>query len=572
MSRLLALKSCNTLSDVALLLGFTPGGLSYILYIAPEHDKYQKFTIPKKAGGTRNICAPTGALKQAQKNLAELLYDCREEMETGHKQKSLSFAFRRKHSIVGNAQVHKRRRYVLNLDIADFFPTFNFGRVRGFFMTNKHFALPDKVATVLAQIACFENTLPQGSPCSPVIADMITHILDVRLAQLAKKHRVTYSRYADDLTFSTSQKQFPADLASMNDDEKGGWALGSALTKVIEKCGFSINPAKTRMQVRPARQTVTGLSVNEKVNITSDYWRGVRSMCHALFKTGTYHEPLPTGVAGTGYVPKMLTSLLPLAGRLTHIHYVKRTVHQAANPESKTPAPGHTLQYRFWFYKFFVALSRPLIVCEGITDKVYLKNAIKYSTKFHPLLATMVKGECRLAVDIFNYDNKIHEILGLTGGSGVLSAFMKKYAANLKHFAHKPLLQPVIIVLDNDDGLNDIKAELKKLLGKVIDLNTKDAFYHVTHNLYIIKTPEGAKDEPTCIESGLPSAVLKTLLDGKLFNPAKKIDPDKEIGKVPFAKKVVGPKAHAIDWIGFHPLLDRIIAVMVDYAAKPKGV
>ena len=83
----------------------------------------------------------------------------------------------------------------MNIDLQDFFPTFNFGRVRGFFIKDQDFAVPEKVATVIAQIACHEGSLPQGSPCSPLITDMIAHILDVRLVQLAKANRLTYSRY-----------------------------------------------------------------------------------------------------------------------------------------------------------------------------------------------------------------------------------------------------------------------------------------------------------------------------------------------------------------------------------------
>ena len=94
----------------------------------------------------------------------------------------------------------------------NFFPSINFGRVRGFFLKDKHFSLQPPVATVLAQIACFENELPQGSPCSPVISNLIGHVLDGRLARFAKTHKCTYSRYADDITFSTSRKDFPPEI------------------------------------------------------------------------------------------------------------------------------------------------------------------------------------------------------------------------------------------------------------------------------------------------------------------------------------------------------------------------
>jgi RNA-directed DNA polymerase len=245
------LKSAQSLSDLALLLDFTPSGLSYILYKTPTVTKYITFEIPKKSGGTRLIRAPQGALKFLQHNLANLLYDCRAELQAEKPRRQISHGFRRKQSIFSNARGHKNRRYVLNLDILDFFPTFNFGRVRGFFIKDKEYAVPEKVATVIAQIACHENSLPQGSPCSPIIADMIAHILDVRLVQLAKAHKTTYSRYADDLTFSTNQKAFPEELAAREDGAGSEWKLGKALVSAIEGSGFAINPSKTRMQVQP---------------------------------------------------------------------------------------------------------------------------------------------------------------------------------------------------------------------------------------------------------------------------------------------------------------------------------
>ena len=156
---------------------------------------------------------------------------------------SLSHGFRRKHSIITNARPHKRRRHVLNLDLQDF-PSSNFGRVRGFFLKNHQCPLHEKIATLIAQIACHNNELPQGSPSSPIISDLIAHPMDVRLAQLAKKHRLTYSRYADDLTFSTGQKQFPAAVATPDPDAPTSWLLGRELLLPIAKAAFPFTPAR----------------------------------------------------------------------------------------------------------------------------------------------------------------------------------------------------------------------------------------------------------------------------------------------------------------------------------------
>ncbi len=217
MSQLESLRNAVDLSDLAKILGYKPKAISYILYVTKEENKYAEFEIPKKNGKTRKINAPTDQLKHLQRRLADLLNNCFSDISSEAQQKSLSHGFRKNHSIVTNANNHKNRRYVFNIDLKDFFPSINFGRVRGFFIKNNHFSLEGKVATIIAQIACHNNELPQGSPSSPIISNLIGHLLDVRMVNLAKNGKCTYSRYADDLTFSTNRKDFPASIATKKD-------------------------------------------------------------------------------------------------------------------------------------------------------------------------------------------------------------------------------------------------------------------------------------------------------------------------------------------------------------------
>jgi RNA-directed DNA polymerase len=229
-SELQKLRNAKTLDDLARLLGFTPSGLSYVLYKVPSPSKYKSFDIAKRSGGKRRIKAPQPVLALLQRRLANLLYDCLDELQKAvPARRSLAHGFDRKRDIITNASLHKRRRYVLNLDLEDFFPSINFGRVRGFFLKDKHFAVHPKVATIIAQIACDENELPQGSPCSPVISNLVGHLLDARLARLAKAYKCTYSRYVDDITFSTSRKDFPPELAVPVSGSKSEWQLGNEL-------------------------------------------------------------------------------------------------------------------------------------------------------------------------------------------------------------------------------------------------------------------------------------------------------------------------------------------------------
>lgn len=186
MSYLEKLKTAGDRKQLAHLLGFKPSSLSSIVYMTLPEDKYTVFEIPKKNGGVRTIKAPNKKLKKLQLHLAHVLYQCLSEIDGKRAASPVSFGFRKDSSISDNARTHKRSRYILNLDLADFFPSFNFGRVRGFFLKDKAFELQPEVATTIAQIACDGEALPQGSPCSPVISELIAQILDVRLLRFAK--------------------------------------------------------------------------------------------------------------------------------------------------------------------------------------------------------------------------------------------------------------------------------------------------------------------------------------------------------------------------------------------------
>jgi RNA-directed DNA polymerase len=246
---LASLKSANKLGDVATLLGYAPSSLAFVVYKLPLATKYHEFSITKRNGGMRTISAPAPELKLVQRRLADLLQNCVEEInESSGRPDQIAHGFKRERSIITNAKNHRNRRFVFNVDLVDFFGTINFGRVRGFFIKDKNFSLNEKVATLLAQIACHKNALPQGSPCSPVISNLIGHVLDVHLVQLASRTGCTYTRYADDLTFSTSKPEFPQNIA--RSDTPHIWIAGNELERLVKKSGFAINPAKRTLGVR----------------------------------------------------------------------------------------------------------------------------------------------------------------------------------------------------------------------------------------------------------------------------------------------------------------------------------
>jgi len=450
--------------------------------------------------------------------------------------------------------------------------------VRGFFLKDKAFALNPEVATTIAQIACDGTALPQGSPCSPVISELIAQILDMRLVRLAKKYGVTYTRYADDITFSTSQKDFPIGLATVDPSDPAVWHLSEELVGKIVTSGFTINTAKTRMHFRGSRQMVTGLVVNEKVNIRSDYYRRARAMCDMLFQTGKYYKVvIQPDDEDEEPKPDLTNNLNPLQGILGHIYSVTQTEERREISEQRQkPRAIRKLFRRFLFYKYCMALKEPLIITEGKTDPVYLREAVKSRTKFHPALGAPGTDGFKHAVRYFNFGGLAHEIMDLGGGgTGNLKSIPMDYRRNLypskkepKAILHRPMKYPVILVLDNDDGLGPIAGVIKEMFGVQFNWQTAADFYHVTDNLYVVKTPESS-GKKTCIEDLFAKKLLKTQLNGKKFNPASEIDPTKEYSKEVFAKSVVKANAAKIDFSGFDPLLERIHKAMQHHAAKP---
>lgn len=385
MSKLERLQQAQNLTDLAKLLGFTPAGLSYVLYQIPEAEKYRAFEIAKKSGGCRTINAPVDKLSLLQLRLQALLSDCVTEIVRENPRFWVaSHGFRKGKTILSNANAHRKRRYVFNLDIEDFFGSINFGRVRGFFIKDRSFGLTPSVATIIAQIGCHQNMLLQGSPSSPVISNLVANILDARLLKLSKHCRCTYTRYADDLSFSTNERLFPREIAT----ELAGanWAVGARLKEVIESAGFTINPGKTRMSYRRSRQLVTGIVVNEKANIKQEYYRAIRAMCHSLFATGKWYRP----TSDSDSEPQKIADLKPLEGMLSHIYFVKarrdRSLEVSKQSNFHSPKAPVEIYRQLLFYKHFVSNKIPTIVMEGVSDIVYIKCAlISLADKFPDL-------------------------------------------------------------------------------------------------------------------------------------------------------------------------------------------
>lgn len=277
---LIRLQIAHSIQDVATALGLDPEKFFYVVQHADDGSYYRLFKIPKKRGGERLISAPKSGLGLAQSRLAEIL-------KSKYKPKSFVRGYVSGESFLSNARYHEKQRWILNIDIKDFYPSITFPRVRGLFLS-RYFGFNERVATILARITTTPDGLPQGARTSPIIANLIASNLDTKLVDLAAANRLKYSRYADDITFSSSQRSIPPSLIKSWEPNFGNREvqLGRVLLDAFRASGFTVNDAKTRLMMSYERQEVTGLIVNRSANIWRKDVSRLRMILHSARKHG----------------------------------------------------------------------------------------------------------------------------------------------------------------------------------------------------------------------------------------------------------------------------------------------
>jgi hypothetical protein len=229
--------------------------------------RYKQFTIKKKSGGERMIEAPVPQLSYLQHLINVAL-------NTIFQPNTNAMGFVPGKSIVDNASLHTNQNYVFNIDLKDYFPSVEFRRVKTVLQL-KPFQLNDEPAFLIANLCCHEGRLPQGAPTSPTLTNVVCQRLDRKLTGLAKRFGCIYSRYADDITFSSMHNVY---------QEKGEFR--EELHRIIENENFRINPDKVRLQKNGYRKEVTGITVNEKTNLNRRYIRRLRAMLNNWEKYG----------------------------------------------------------------------------------------------------------------------------------------------------------------------------------------------------------------------------------------------------------------------------------------------
>jgi RNA-directed DNA polymerase len=272
------LRSATDLNDLAGLIGCSGKQLGYYIYKRPIRSQYKQFTIRKKRGGSRTISAPATNLKIIQKNIARALAQLRDF-------KPCVTGYVSGRDIRRNANPHVSQATVLNVDLEDFFGSINFGRIYGM-LSKPPYSINPKIAAAIAKACTLDNILPQGAPSSPIISNLICSKMDSELTKLASTRNLRYTRYADDLTFSSSGRNMPLATLTVQPDGTSYCELSPTLTSIIESNGFRINLEKVRLSPKTRRQEVTGLIVNRRLNVKRRLVREVRAMLHAWRKFG----------------------------------------------------------------------------------------------------------------------------------------------------------------------------------------------------------------------------------------------------------------------------------------------
>lgn len=260
-------------------LGLTCQQLAYFAYSKRSHH-YATWRIPKKNGGIRTIEAPLGALKTIQRKLIPLF-------ESLYCELPCVYGFIHNKSIANNAQRHIQKKMIMSIDLVDFFPSITSGRIHELLIKGFHFE--DEVANTLTNIVCHNGHLPQGAPTSPILSNMVCFKMDRGFLSLAAKHKFTYTRYADDLTFSVTSSYAASFLF-----DKGKWGIdgiNDEIRRIVAANGFVINPEKIMIAGRGTRQVVNSVLVNKKCNMNRETYRSFRALFH-IWKTQGYNAAL----------------------------------------------------------------------------------------------------------------------------------------------------------------------------------------------------------------------------------------------------------------------------------------
>ena len=245
-------------------LADTLGVSSKELFALIKHKKehYRKVTLTKKNGKIRKINAPDFDLSCVQ---YWVLHDILNHIPISE----FATAYHKGSTLYDNAKPHTNKKYMLKLDITDFFGSITFEDVLSSAFNSSRY--PKQIGYLLTEICTLDGVVPQGAPTSPAISNIVMKRFDDRIGEWCKKREISYTRYCDDMTFSA---------------DKPLYNVYKKVEQMLNDMGFWLNEKKTKFVSSSSRQTVTGLVVNEKVSVPREYKRELRQKIHYIEKYG----------------------------------------------------------------------------------------------------------------------------------------------------------------------------------------------------------------------------------------------------------------------------------------------
>lgn len=321
---------------------------------------YRSIVIPKKAGGSRRILAPVEELKRIQSSIYCWLKTEMSNKKADGKAGKLKGIPRFSQSTFSNALPHRSKRYVFNVDIANYFDSIPRLKVHDSLATALSHIASEHVVDIICSLVTIYDCLPQGSPCSSFLAAIVTSDIDLELIHLANRQGCTYTRYVDDITFSTTSTVFPELIAVRSETTRSSWLPSANLVGILRRHGFEINERKTRMMYNSSRQSVTGLTVNTKPSPPSSYRRATRAMVHSLTTKGCFHISSAKGSKFVGlYSIDFMSQVKRLGSRVSYQACIESSFRAVAKDSAAFS------ESTFCIYKQLIIFSK--MYCLGRT-------------------------------------------------------------------------------------------------------------------------------------------------------------------------------------------------------------
>lgn len=234
-------------------------------------DHYRRLELRKKSGGVRALDVPDDELKVIQRRIQR-------QILMKFSPSEYASAYVRRRTLPHHAAPHVGKRYLLKLDIADFFGSIRFEQIHRSVFHSGYF--PKQIGVMLTKLCCFRGALPQGAPTSPAISNLVMRQFDRNMGRWCASRGIAYTRYSDDMAFSGERPLYP---------------VYEKAKAMLEEMGFTLNEQKTRFVSNAGRQSVTGLTVNEKISVSREYKRRLRQEIYYTLKFGAVDSILKAG-------------------------------------------------------------------------------------------------------------------------------------------------------------------------------------------------------------------------------------------------------------------------------------